>query len=338
MAKFLTRKDRKANGLIAGLAVVGLVLIVGSVLWQYVGAFFVAVAGYILFNPLYLAFRKKGFGKTFSGWATLIIGAAIIGGCFLFVFNLLINETVNMFDPATLDSLSSNISKLGNYTPGFLSTAQLQQFFNSAVLETANFLRVSALGLLEGMGQFALGLLIVAFVFYYLLVAEDSIGNMRAVIPFSRKNSDTLINEFKKILYSSIICTGLMAILQAAPLTLAFIYFNVPGAVILGFLAAVLTCIPFTGIPFVWIPVVALEFLGGNYPAALGITIVGVIIAVLENFRPMLQNRIGEIHPLISLLGVIIGIVYFGILGLLIGPILLSFTLLTARMFKEEYL
>jgi predicted PurR-regulated permease PerM len=140
------------------------------------------------------------------------------------------------------------------------------------------------------------------------------------------------------VLYSSIVVTGLMALIQAVPLTLVFMYFNVPGAAFLGFIAAILTCIPFTGIPFVWIPVAALELLGGNYGAGVGIVATGIVIAIIENFRPMLQNRIGDIHPMVSLLGVIIGVVYFGILGLFIGPIFLSFTLLCARMFKEEYL
>ena len=183
-----------------------------------------------------------------------------------------------------------------------------------------------------------LGLLIAVFTFYYLLTAESSLGSVRAVIPFSKKNTDILIRDFKSILYSSIVVTGIMAVIQALPLTLVFMYFNVPGAVFLGFIAAILTCIPFTGIPFVWIPVAALELLGGNYAAGGGIVASGVIIAIIENFRPMLQNKIGDIHPMVALLGVIIGVVYFGMLGLFIGPILLSFTLLCAGMFKEEYL
>lgn len=342
MAGTISGKDRRANGIIAGIIVVALGLIVGSVLWQYMGAFFLAVTGYVFFSPLYRALRQKGFGKTFSGWATLIVAAVVIGIACLFTITVLANEMAGLFDPVALsnsaNSLSASVSKLGAFMPGYLNAAQVQQFISSAMVGAANFLRASIVGCLESVGSLALGLLIIVFTFYYLLVAEGSIGKAREVIPFSRKNTDTLIREFKKILYSSIICTGLMAIAQAAPLTLVFIYFNVPGAIILGFIAAVLTCIPFTGIPFVWIPVALLELLGGNYAAAIGIILVGVIIAVLENFRPMLQNRIGEIHPMVALLGVIVGIVYFGVLGLLIGPILLSFTLLTARMFKEEYL
>jgi predicted PurR-regulated permease PerM len=219
-----------------------------------------------------------------------------------------------------------------------MDTAKLSAELASLLLQAAGYIKNVLMGWLSSIGGMALGLLIVIFTFYYLLTAEGSLGAVREVLPFSRKNTDILIRDFRSVLYSSIVVTGIMALIQAVPLTLVFIYFNVPGAVFLGFLAAILTCVPFTGIPFVWIPVAALELLGGDYPAGIGITVAGVIIAIIENFRPMLQNKIGQIHPLVSLLGVIIGVIYFGILGLFIGPIILGFTLLCARMFKEEYL
>jgi len=118
---------------------------------------------------------------------------------------------------------------------------------------------------------------------------------------------------------------------------LVLMYFNVPGAVFWGFLAFLLTFIPFVGIPFVWIPITIVEYFQGNTDAAIGILAAGIVIAIIENGRPLLQKRIGDIHPLISILGVIIGIVYFGVLGVLIGPLLLSYTILALGMFVEEY-
>ena len=242
MAGTISGKDRRANGIIAGIIVVALGLIVGSVLWQYMGAFFLAVTGYVFFSPLYRALRQRGIGKTASGWITLIVAAVVIGIACLFTITVLANEMANLFDPVALsnsaNSLSASVSRLNAFLPGYLNAAQVQQFISSAMLEAANFLRASVVSCLQSVGSLALSLLIIVFTFYYLLVAEGSIGKAREVIPFSRKNTETLIREFKKILYSSIICTGLMAIAQAAPLTLVFIYFNVPGAIILGFIAA----------------------------------------------------------------------------------------------------
>jgi predicted PurR-regulated permease PerM len=343
MATLRQLKDRSGNAIVAGLIVIALLLICAGVLWHFVNAFFVALAGYVFLNPFYLSFRKRGFGKTASAWLTLIFGAVLIIFPTIYIAKVVLNETVQLLSPSNLSAsvaaLTANAEALSHYLPGVtIPAGSINSAITQAVFESANYVRALLAGWLAGAGMLALDLLIIVFGFYYLLVAEDALGYIRSLIPFSRKNTDILIAESKKVLYSSIIVTGLMALIQAVPLTLVFIYFNVPAAAFLGFLAAVLTCIPFTGIPVVWIPVALLEALSGNYAAAAGITVAGIIIAIIENFRPVLQNRIGEIHPLISLLGVIIGVVYFGILGLLIGPILLSITLLTAHMFKEEYL
>ncbi len=344
MANLKRKKDMRADGIAVGLGVLALALICGAVLWQFMGAFFIAVVGYIFLNPLYALLRKRGMGKVSAGWATLIVGAIVLGIPSIFVINLVLQQTLGLLNSdstqAGVAALSSNLPNINSYLPSGMQvdTAKLGAELNAVLLHSADFIKAALMGWLQGIGGMALGLLIVVFTFYYLLTAEESLGGVKEVLPFSRKNTDILIRDFRSVLYSSIVVTGIMALIQAVPLTLVFMYFNVPGAVFLGFLAAILTCVPFTGIPFVWIPVAALELLGGNYAAGGGIVLAGVIIAVIENFRPMLQNKIGDIHPMVALLGVIIGVVYFGMLGLFIGPILLSFTLLCARMFKEEYL
>lgn len=344
MAAHSEARDRRANGIAAGLGVLALVLICGAVLWSFMGAFFVAVVGYVFLNPLYCWLRRKGMGKVAAGWLTLIVGAIVLGLPSAFVMNLLLQQTLSLLNSPTLQqgmaSLSGNLANVNDYLPESMriDAGTLSTEVTGLLMQAAAQVKQMLMGWLQGIGELALGLLIVVFTFYYLLTAEGSLAGVKGIIPFSRKNTETLIRDFRSVLYSSIVVTGLMAVIQAVPLTLVFMYFDVPGAVFLGFIAAILTCIPFTGIPFVWIPVAVLELLGGNYAAGAGIIIAGIVIAVIENFRPMLQNRIGDIHPMVSLLGVIIGIVYFGVLGLFIGPIMLSFTLLCARMFKEEYL
>lgn len=337
----MEKGEKRAEGVAAGLAVLALVLICGVVLWKFMGAFFVAVAGYIFLNPLYLRLRKLGFGKTACGWATLAAGALLIGVPGIIALKLVANEAMGLLEPGAAQegvaALSQNLASLGKYMPA-MDSEIVRENIVGLLMQAAAYAKELIAGWIGSIGELALGLLIVVFTFYYLLVAEGSLGKVREIIPFSRKNTDLLIKEFKSVLYSSIVVSGIMALVQAVPLTLVFLFFGVPGAVLLGVLAAVLTCIPFTGIPFVWIPVAAGELLGGNYAAGIGIIVAGIIIAVIENFRPMLQGKIGQIHPLVSLLGVIIGIVYFGVLGLFIGPILLSFALLAARMYKEEYL
>jgi predicted PurR-regulated permease PerM len=54
--------------------------------------------------------------------------------------------------------------------------------------------------------------------------------------------------------------------------------------------------------------------------------------------RPMIQKKVGEIHPFLSLIGIIIGVSLFGLIGIVIGPLLLSYFILTLEMFSKEYI
>jgi predicted PurR-regulated permease PerM len=65
-----------------------------------------------------------------------------------------------------------------------------------------------------------------------------------------------------------------------------------------------------------------------------GVTIVGSTDNV---FRVVVQKRLADIHPLITLIGVIIGIPLFGFMGLIFGPLLISLFLLMLKIYKKEY-
>jgi predicted PurR-regulated permease PerM len=92
------------------------------------------------------------------------------------------------------------------------------------------------------------------------------------------------------------------------------------------------------GPSIVWGPASLIMLLTQNYVAGIGILIFGLVLSNVDNFlRPFIQQQIGKMHPLISLIGIFIGIPIFGLLGLIIGPLLLSYFFLTLKMFREEY-
>ena len=70
------------------------------------------------------------------------------------------------------------------------------------------------------------------------------------------------------------------------------------------------------------------------------ILITGIFLSVSDSsfFRPVIQKKVGKIHPFQSLLGIFIGIPLFGLVGIIIGPLLLAYFYLTVKMFSEEYL
>jgi len=149
------------------------------------------------------------------------------------------------------------------------------------------------------------------FLLYYLFTEEDSdfMRQVTVAVPFNEENTATLLNEFRRIVRTTLTASGAVALAQGGVLTIAFLFFNIQGAFLWGAIAAVLSFLPLVGAAFVWIPAVIVQFFQADYAAAIGILAAGLFISVLDNFlRPMVQKTVGKIHPLLSLLGIVIGV------------------------------
>src|SRR5436190_2495211 len=198
----------------------------------------------------------------------------------------------------------------------------------------------SAFGLVGTATRLALNLTISLFgLFYLLLRPGETWEAVRPYIPFSAKNTEKLRQRFRDVTTSTIIGTGLTAAAQGAILGLAFWIVGLPNALFWGVVTMVFGILPIVGSGLVWVPA-AIALLIGNRPgpAAL-ITLVGLFVGNVDYIlRPMVFRRWANIHPLITLVGALAGVPYFGILGLLIGPLALSYFFELVKMYREEYL
>jgi len=97
--------------------------------------------------------------------------------------------------------------------------------------------------------------------------------------------------------------------------------------------------IPFVGTALGVLPVTLLLYAQGNHVAAIGLLIYGIaVVGSTDNvFRMVVQRKLANLHPLITLIGVIIGVPLFGFIGLVFGPLLLSLFLLLVKIYKNEY-
>src|SRR5216110_275591 len=198
----------------------------------------------------------------------------------------------------------------------------------------------SAFGLVGTATRLALNLTISLFgLFYLLLRPGETWEAVRPYIPFSAKNTEKLRQRFRDVTTSTIIGTGLTAAAQGAILGLAFWIVGLPNALFWGVVTMVFGILPIVGSGLVWVPA-AIALLIGNRPgpAAL-IALVGAFVGNVDYIlRPMVFRRWANIHPLVTLVGALAGVPFFGILGLLIGPLALSYFFELVKMYREEYL
>jgi predicted PurR-regulated permease PerM len=92
------------------------------------------------------------------------------------------------------------------------------------------------------------------------------------------------------------------------------------------------------GTPLVWGPAALYQFSQGANAQGVGILVVGFVIIInVDNLlRIMLAKRMGDIHPLVTLVGLVLGVEIFGLIGLVVGPLLVSYFLVLMEVFRRE--
>lgn len=181
---------------------------------------------------------------------------------------------------------------------------------------------------------------IMYFLLYYMLVRVNDLRKFfEQYIPVSQTNMDLITRESNQIVRSNAIGIPLVAVLQGLVALAGYYIFGVPAPVFWFVITMIGSMIPLIGTAVGIIPVSLLLYAGGETFQAIGILIYGMlIVGATDNiFRMIVQNQMANLHPLITLIGVIIGLPLFGFMGLIFGPLLLSLFLLLIKIYRNEY-
>jgi len=199
----------------------------------------------------------------------------------------------------------------------------------------------SAFGLVGTATRLALNLTISLFGLFYLLLQPHATREaVSPYIPFSAKNTEKLRRRFGDVTTATIIGTGLTAAIQGSLVGLGFWLTGLPNAMFWGVVTMVFAILPVVGSGLVWGPGALALMIGGHALAGMLLALGGVVIVGNVDYviRPRVFSRWANIHPLVTLIGALAGVPYFGILGLLIGPLALSYFFELIKMYGEEYL
>jgi len=199
----------------------------------------------------------------------------------------------------------------------------------------------SAFGLVGTATRLALNLTISLFgLFYLLLQPGETWEAVQPYIPFSAKNTEKLRQRFRDVTTATIVGTGLTAAIQGGLVGLGFWLTGLPNAVFWGVVTMVFAILPVVGSGLVWGPGALALMIGNHALAGVLLALGGIVIVGNVDYviRPRVFRRWAHIHPLVTLIGALAGVPYFGILGLLIGPLALSYFFELIKMYGEEYL
>ena len=182
---------------------------------------------------------------------------------------------------------------------------------------------------------------VMLFLLYFILVSYREIEQyVYELLPFSEKNRQEIIKEIYSMVRSNAIGIPLLAIIQGVIAYIGYLLFGVPSAFFFAYITCFATIIPLVGTGVVWVPLVVYLAIIGDWFNAIGLVIYCVVIVInVDNvIRLLIQKRLADVHPLITVFGVILGLSVFGFWGIIFGPLLLSLFFLLINIFKREYL
>jgi predicted PurR-regulated permease PerM len=188
---------------------------------------------------------------------------------------------------------------------------------------------------------FHTGIMIIAF-FFFLVEGRRLMEWLRRVSPLEASQTQALLDEFRATSRASILGAALSALFQAIAAAIGFLIAGVPHAVFLGTIVLLASFIPVVGTMLVWVPSVLLLWLSGHHGGAIVLLAWCLVFLVGAEhlgkpfvLRALLHGR-QEMHTGLVFLSLLGGLEMFGLIGIILGPLIVSFFLAMVRLYERD--
>jgi predicted PurR-regulated permease PerM len=183
-------------------------------------------------------------------------------------------------------------------------------------------------------------LIIMFFLLYYLLYYGREIEKyLNHIIPFEPKNVDKLARETKMMVKANALGIPVICIVQGATAALGYWIFGVEDWGMWGFVTGVFAFFPIVGTMIVWVPLVLYLFASGHNLTGWGLTLYSFLVTGNVDYitRLGLLKKMGNVNPVLTVIGVIVGLNLFGFIGLIFGPLLVSYFVILVKIYMNEF-
>ena len=194
--------------------------------------------------------------------------------------------------------------------------------------------------LLSGTATTLANLFMMFFLLYFLLVGgRDLEKNLHNIIPLKPHNVDILAGETKMMVKANALGIPIICIVQGIFASFGYWIFGMDNWGMWGFITGVFAFFPLVGTMIVWVPIMLYLFSQGNTWPAIGLGSYSFLVTGNVDYiaRISFMKKIGDVHPLITVLGVIVGLNLFGFVGLIFGPLLISYFLILVKIYINEF-
>ena len=292
-----------------------------------------------IFSPIYGRLYKWTKMKNVSAGLICLLLVILIIIPFWFLIPILIDQSLKIYLAAQQMDF---VTPLQGVFPSLFNSAEFSSEIGSTiqsfVAKTTDYFLNTLSQLILNFPTMFLQLIVMFFTFYFTLRDKESlIEYVKSFSPFPKDVEEKLFNSSKNITTAMIYGQFIIGILQGVITGIGFFLFSVSNAMILTLLAIIAGIFPIIGTTIIWLPVVIYLLIAGNTFAAIGVILFGIIAGTIDNFiRPAFVSKRTNLNSSLVLVGMIGGIFLFGILGLILGPLILAYSTILLELYRKK--
>jgi predicted PurR-regulated permease PerM len=318
------------------MLVVALGILLFSQLYTFFPGFLGALTLYILSRKWYfdLTFKRKWNKSLTAILFMFVFVACIVVPVYFSVQLLYIKIEQILKNPEQVYSVLDAVSKqVKEWTGQDISQST---FIKGIPEKVSGFIPI----LLNSSATLIGNLLMILFLAYFMFINGPQLErSVSKFLPLRGENINILARETKMMVRANALGIPIISLVQGFVALIGYWIFGIKDFVLLGFLSGIFAFFPVIGTAAIFIPAVVFLFSTGENGRAIGLAIYSVVITGNIDYvaRVSFLKRVGDVHPVITILGLIVGLKLFGFIGFIFGPLLISYFLLMIKIYTSEF-
>lgn len=295
-----------------------------------------AVTLYIIGRDLYFRIVEKRRWK--PGLAALLIMLAflsIIAFPFYYAFHMVTPRLYSVFSHS--DELLQGVKALSERLSDMVGIEVLSADSIVGLQKAAaNFIPT----FLNSTANILFNVVVMFFLLYFMFTSGRVMErHLMAYLPLSRSSIDVLARETLQSVRANAIGIPLISLIQGVTALIGYAIFGLKDWGMWGFLTGIFAFFPIVGTMVVWVPLVIYLYSQGLQGQGTGLLVYSLLVTGNVDYfaRITLMKRIGDVHPLVTVFGVIVGLSLFGFMGFIFGPLLFGYLILLVRIYTYEF-
>ena len=348
-------QDRKSHQMILIFFLALYIISIGFMGWLLRPFFSILILAFVvtgIFAPVYKMLAKKMKPTAASGLTCVVIFLVLFIPTLLFA-GIVVSEAVGFLDMVKTAALpdqirtffnnSTLIESVNQHIDDYgivISGAEITRTASQIGQFVGGFLLDSGKAVLSNVLNFVVNFFFMLMIIFFVLIDGNKLVDYLVdMSPLPQDQDEKLVAKFKNMSGAVILGNGVCGLVQGVAGGVVFALFGLPSPFLWGVVMGILAFLPIVGIGVVFIPTAIILLFQGKIGTAIFFVVFYAILSFSIEYvvKPKLVGDRVQMHPLLVFLAIVGGLKLFGILGVIYGPLVVTFFLTLADIYRASY-